>query len=76
VRGRSSNWPFYLDSLLELDISLFHESGQVNNWIRLNKTFLGDLRRQLLGWRNLKARRILRYIADAGKRLAAITGEA
>ena len=59
--------------ILEIGISLGHESGQVNNWIRLNKTFLGDLRRQLLGWRNLRARRILRYIADAGERLTAIT---
>lgn len=58
--------------ILELEISLTHESGQVNNWIRLNKTFLGDLRRQLLGWRNLKARRILRYIAEAEKRLVSM----
>ena len=59
--------------ILEIDISLDHESGQVNTWIKLNKTFLGDLRRQLLGWRNLRARRILRYIADAGERLMVIT---
>ena len=62
--------------VLELEVSLPHESGQVNNWIRLNKTFLGDLRRQLLGWRNLRARRILRYIADAEERLALITAKA
>ena len=58
--------------ILDLGISLAHESGQVHNWIRLNKTFLGDLRRQLLGWRNLKARRILRYVADAEDRLQSI----
>ena len=58
--------------ILELDISLAHDSGQVNNWIRLNKTFLGDLRRQLLGWRNLKARRILRYVAQAEEKLHSI----
>jgi len=56
--------------ILEIEISLEHQSGQVNTWIRLNKTFLGDLRRQLLGWRNLRPRRILRYIADAEERLA------
>jgi len=55
--------------VLELNISLTHDSGQVNNWVRLNKTFLGDLRRQLLGWRNLKAKRILRYVAEVEKRL-------
>ncbi|MEE8397849.1 MAG: ABC transporter permease [Desulfobacterales bacterium] len=56
--------------IFELDISLSHASGQPNNWKRLNKTFLGDLRRQLLGWRNLKARRMLTYIADAEEKLA------
>jgi len=56
--------------VFELNIHLYHGSGQVNNWVRLNKTFLGDLRRQLLGWRNLRARRILRYIADAEERMA------
>ena len=59
--------------IFELDISLYHESGQVNTWIKLNKTFLGDLRRQLLGWRNLRARRILRYIAEADERLASMS---
>ena len=62
--------------ILELAISLYHESGQVNTWKRLNKTFLGDLRRQLLGWRNLRARRILRYIADAEERLALTPADA
>ena len=62
--------------IFELDISLYHESGQVDSWIKLNKTFLGDLRRQLLGWRNLRARRILRYIAEAREQLALITDEA
>jgi len=62
--------------VLELELSLHHESGQVNNWIRLNKTFLGDLRRQLLGWRNLRPRRILRYIAEASERLKVIQQEA
>ena len=61
--------------ILEIGISLEHISGQVDTWIRLNKTFLGDLRRQLLGWRNLRPRRILRYIADAAERLKLITAE-
>jgi len=60
--------------IFELDLSLLHESGQVDNWTRLNKTFLGDLRRQLLGWRNLRAKRILRYIAEAGKQLELAAG--
>jgi len=62
--------------IFELDISLEHDGGQVNSWIRLNKTFLGDLRRQLLGWRNLRARRIVRYIAEARERLSLIAADA
>ena len=72
IRVASTDSP----EVLELDISLFHESGQVNTWKRLNKTFLGDLRRQLLGWRNLRPRRILRYIADAEERLELVSAEA
>jgi len=61
--------------ILEIGVSLRHVSGQVDNWVRLNKTFLGDLRRQLLGWRNLRTRRMLRYIAEAGERLTSMTGK-
>jgi len=61
---------------LEIEIYLTHVSGQVSNWMRQNKTFLGDLRRQLLGWRSLKARRMLRYIADADKQLKKVTADA
>ena len=51
--------------VLMLAIELKHQAGQVSNWKNLNKTFLGDLRRQLLGWRKLKSDRVLRYIAEA-----------
>jgi len=58
--------------VLEMEIRLRHVAGRTKNWIRLNKTFLRSLRRQLLGWRNLPPRRILRYVADGEERLAAI----
>jgi hypothetical protein len=51
--------------VLGITIRLIHGSGHPDNWVKLNKTFMGDLRRQLLGWRSLKVERILRYIADA-----------
>jgi hypothetical protein len=62
--------------VLGVDIELHHGSGQIPNWIKLNKTFLGDLRRQLLGWRDLKVERILRYITNAREVAAALPGMA
>ena len=58
--------------VLEIEIRLKHVGGQTKHWVRLNRTFLKSLRRQLLGWRNLRPRRMLRYIADGEERLAAI----
>ncbi len=52
-----------------IEIELQRGSGQMSSWVNLNKTFLSDLRRQLLGWRNLKTQRILEYIAEGGKLL-------
>lgn len=53
------------EDVLGIDIILKHGSGQPENWIKLNKTFMGDLRRQLLGWRSLKVERVLGYIEQA-----------
>ncbi|MHC4201479.1 MAG: ABC transporter permease, partial [Planctomycetota bacterium] len=57
--------------VLELDLQLTRGSGQVRSWWKLNRVFLADLRRQLLGWRNLRPERMLAYIAEAGSNLAA-----
>jgi len=62
--------------VLEIEIRLKHVGGQEKHWVRLNRTFLKSLRRQLLGWRNLRPRRILRYVADGEERLAAVAAEA
>jgi hypothetical protein len=58
--------------VLELEIHLRHVDGQPKNWVRLNRTFLKNLRRQLLGWRNLRVQRLLKYIADGDERSMAI----
>ena len=58
------------EDVIGIDIELRRESGQVRSWHKLNRVFLGDLRKQLLGWRRLKPERILRYIADAGEKMA------
>jgi hypothetical protein len=37
---------------LEIEVQLVRESGEANAWRRINKTFLHDIRRQLLMWRS------------------------
>jgi hypothetical protein len=37
---------------LEIKVQLMRESGEANAWRRINKTFLHDIRRQLLLWRS------------------------
>ena len=45
--------------LLEIRMMLIRDSGEANAWLRINKTFLLEIRKQLLMWRSLD---------DAGKR--------
>jgi hypothetical protein len=40
---------------LEINVTIKRKTGEVNSWRRLNKTFLHDLRKQLLVWRSLDA---------------------
>jgi hypothetical protein len=51
------------------EVELTRRSGQESSWKALNRTLLGDLRRQLLGWRNLKLERMLEYITEAKERV-------
>lgn len=46
---------------LELKLKLVRKAGEVNAWLRINKTFLHDLRRQLLAWRSLDESALDRY---------------
>jgi hypothetical protein len=57
------------DDVYELRIELQRGAGQVNTWKKLNRPFLGDLRKQLLGWRKLPSERIVRYINEGAERL-------
>lgn len=55
------------EDLCDIHIELGRESGTPRNWWRLNRTFLGDLRKQLLGWRNVTpemVREFLRMASD------------
>ncbi|MBN1675581.1 MAG: hypothetical protein JXR37_31355 [Kiritimatiellae bacterium] len=58
------------EDVCEIAIELFRGAGQVRSWWKLNRVFLGDLRKQLLGWRKVKTQRVLQYIADAAHMLA------
>jgi len=59
-----------------MDIELRRGSGQVSSWWNLNRVFLADLRKQLLGWRKLKLERMLEYIASSAEMLSVDTNEA
>jgi hypothetical protein len=48
----------------EIRIELRRGTGQTRTWWKLNRLFLGALRRQLLGWRKLGRDRVLAYIAE------------
>jgi hypothetical protein len=50
-----------------MHLELRRRSGQESSWWKLNRVLLGDIRRQLLGWRNLKLEHMLEYIARAGE---------
>lgn len=56
-----------LEDVLEIHIRLVRGSGQVASWRKLNRVFLGDVRRQLLGWRKLRLARMSQYIADSAR---------
>jgi hypothetical protein len=62
------------EDALDVRVEMTRQSGQVSAWLNLNRVFLGCLRRQLLGWRRVKAQRILEYIATGRKHLAVAGG--
>ena len=55
---------------LEIEVKLGRESGEANAWRRINKTFLHEIRRQLLLWRSFEdsaKEKYERLMADAQK---------
>lgn len=57
-----------IEEICNIRVELTYGSGQSRTWWRLNRIFLSELRRQLLGWHNVKPERVLEYIrmADRG----------
>ncbi len=64
------------EDIYKIDIELHRRSGQVSSWKRLNRVLLGNLRRQLLGWRKLKIDRMLEYIVRAGEEAPQVQAQA
>jgi hypothetical protein len=60
IRVRPTEAP----DVCEIEVELRRGAGQTRSWWKLNRVFLGDLRRQLLGWRKLSRDRVLAYIAE------------
>jgi hypothetical protein len=59
-------------SFLEIKVQLMRESGEANAWRRINKTFLHEIRRQLLVWRSFDDPTKEKYehlLMDAEKKL-------
>jgi hypothetical protein len=48
--------------LYELQLKLVRQSGEIAAWKRVNRQFLGDLRKQLLLWRTIKREDQQEYI--------------
>ena len=55
------------EALCDIHIDLGHESGRPRNWWRLNRVFLGDMRRQLLGWRNVSPEQVRAFLQLASE---------
>jgi hypothetical protein len=53
------------EDVCDVHLDLHRRAGQPRSWHKLNRVFVGGLRRQILGWRNISASRVLAYIAMA-----------
>ncbi|HBC88453.1 MAG TPA: hypothetical protein DCZ94_16010 [Lentisphaeria bacterium] len=60
--------PTGVEDICSLKIFLRREAGEERSWWRLNRVFIGDLRKQLLGWRNVSSERMLKYVAEGRMR--------
>jgi len=49
------------DGVCEIGVTIQHETGTPKLWWRLNKPFFYELRRQMLGWRNVTPERMQEY---------------
>jgi hypothetical protein len=53
------------ENICGIHIRLIRETGQERTWWRLNRAFLADIRKQLLGWRRVPAERVMLYVENA-----------
>jgi hypothetical protein len=63
------------EEVFAMEAQLIRGSGQLGSFHQLNRKFLGDLRKQMLGWRRLSTRRVMQYIKE-GEQLLEEAAEA
>ena len=63
--------PTDAEGILGIRIEMTRQSGSMRSFKGLNRPFIRELRKQLLGWRKLKPQRILTYIAEGRELLGA-----
>jgi hypothetical protein len=51
--------------IFEVKVTLEQLSGDQDNWHRMNRLFLGELRKQFLRWRSLTPERMLQYVEQS-----------
>ncbi len=68
--------PTGVEDICSLRILLRREAGDERSWWRLNRVFIGDLRKQLLGWRNISSERMLKYVTEGRMRTKRKTADA
>jgi hypothetical protein len=57
--------PSATPQIYEVQVMLSRLSGDDGSWVRLNKTFLTELRKQFLQWRSLSPERMREYIEQS-----------
>ena len=73
---RLSIHPTEIRNIFAIDIELHRASGSVPAWHKLNKLFLRQLRRQLLGWRKLSRERRQQYLSEGREMLTVVCAHA
>ena len=53
----------------QIKVAIHREAGEHTAWENLNRTFLNDLRKQLLAWRSLDDEALAHYEGEANRRL-------
>lgn len=64
-------YPSQAQDIFEVKVELKRLSGDEQSWHRMNRLFLGELRKQFLSWRSLTPARMLEYVERSRRSLVA-----